>query len=78
MKKKNIRKNLFHAPTMLFMLFINKFMNVQTKRQCKMSQSKKFTCKGTSQQVIIRDFYRLETHKVMLVFLTQCCELLHL
>jgi hypothetical protein len=30
-KKKNIPKKLFHAPTMLFMLFINKFMNVQTK-----------------------------------------------
>jgi hypothetical protein len=46
--------------------------------QCKMSSSKKFTCKGTLRQVFIR-IYVMEIanflHSVMLVFSTQLCDL---
>ncbi len=38
---------------------------------------KKLTCEGTLRQVFIR-VYRLEIQSVMLVFLTQLCELLSL
>jgi hypothetical protein len=46
-----------------------------TKTKCR--HLKKFTCKGTLRQVIIR-VYRLEILSVMLVFSTQLCELLSL
>jgi len=48
----------------------------QYRHQSKMSSSKKLICKGTLRQVFIR-VYRQEIHSVMLVFLTQLCQLLH-
>jgi hypothetical protein len=49
--------------------------NIDTKAKCR--HLKKFTCKGTWRQVFIR-VYGLVIQSVMLVFLTQLCELLPL
>ncbi len=48
---------------------------IDTKANCR--RLKTLTNKGTLRQVFIRD-YRLEIQSVMLVFLTQLCELLPL
>jgi hypothetical protein len=48
---------------------------IATKAKCR--HLKKLTCKETLRQALIR-VYRLEIHSVMLVFLTQLCELLPL
>ncbi len=49
---------------------------IDTKVKCR--HLKKFTCKETLRQVLIRVYYRLDIQTVMLVFSTQLCELLHL
>ncbi len=62
--------------TALAVALLHRLINyIDTKAKCR--HLKKFTCKVTLRQVLIR-VYRLEIQSVMLVFSTQLCELFSL